>query len=187
MAQLDMIDGRVVEGLASIRAIGESGPGGRARKTRGSAAIAMSPCWPCGRWTSARRASGSTKGSATRSPSSRRSAATSSSRPKPSSPGRPGAGTKPSGRVARRSATRARAGSTRWPQWALGYVSASRGRRREAEEHLLPARPSAVHAERLDVLLPAQWGLAEAALHAGRSRTAPRSSRRGAPAGPRAG
>jgi tetratricopeptide (TPR) repeat protein len=52
-------------------------------------------------------------------------------------------------------------------QWALGYVSASRGRRGEAEEHLLPAVAFGRHAERLDLLLPAQWGLAEAALHAG--------------------
>ncbi len=52
-------------------------------------------------------------------------------------------------------------------RWALGYVSASRGLRAEAEEHLLPAVAFGRHAERLDLLLPAQWGLAEAALHAG--------------------
>jgi len=52
-------------------------------------------------------------------------------------------------------------------QWALGYVSASRGLRAEAEQHLLPAVAFGRHAERLDLLLPAQWGLAEAALHAG--------------------
>ena len=52
-------------------------------------------------------------------------------------------------------------------QWALGYVSASRGRRRRRSS--ISCRPSAFgrHAERLDLLLPAQWGLAEAALHAG--------------------
>ena len=58
-------------------------------------------------------------------------------------------------------------GSHAMSQWALGYVSASRGRRGEAEEHLLPAAAFGRHAERLDLLLPAQWGLAEAALHAG--------------------
>ena len=52
-------------------------------------------------------------------------------------------------------------------QWALGYVEAGRGRRREAEEHLLPALEYGRHAERLDLVLPALWGLAEAALHAG--------------------
>ena len=52
-------------------------------------------------------------------------------------------------------------------QWALGYVGASRGRRGEAEEQLLPAAAFGRHADRLDLLLPAQWGLAEAALHAG--------------------
>ena len=58
-------------------------------------------------------------------------------------------------------------GSHAMAQWALGYVSASRGLRAEAEEHLLPAAAFGRHAERLDLLLPAQWGLAEAALHAG--------------------
>jgi DNA-binding CsgD family transcriptional regulator len=52
-------------------------------------------------------------------------------------------------------------------QWALGYVEAGRGRRREAEEHLLPALEYGRRAERLDLVLPALWGLAEAALHAG--------------------
>jgi DNA-binding CsgD family transcriptional regulator/tetratricopeptide (TPR) repeat protein len=52
-------------------------------------------------------------------------------------------------------------------QWALGYVEAARGHRREAEEHLLPALEYGRRAERLDLVLPALWGLAEAALHAG--------------------
>ena len=52
-------------------------------------------------------------------------------------------------------------------QWALGYVEAGRGRRPEAEEHLLPALEYGRRAQRLDLVLPALWGLAEAALHAG--------------------
>ncbi|HET9681876.1 MAG TPA: BREX system ATP-binding domain-containing protein [Candidatus Limnocylindrales bacterium] len=52
-------------------------------------------------------------------------------------------------------------------EWALGYVEAGRGRRGEAEQHLIPALEFARRAERLDVLLPAQWGLAEAALAGG--------------------
>ncbi len=52
-------------------------------------------------------------------------------------------------------------------RWALGYVEAGRGRRREAEEHLLPALEYGRRSERLDLVLPALWGLAEAALHAG--------------------
>jgi DNA-binding CsgD family transcriptional regulator/tetratricopeptide (TPR) repeat protein len=52
-------------------------------------------------------------------------------------------------------------------RWALGYVEAGRGNRREAEEHLLPALEYGRRAERLDLILPALWGLAEAALHAG--------------------
>ena len=52
-------------------------------------------------------------------------------------------------------------------RWALGYVEAGRGRRPEAEEHLLPALEYGRRAERLDLVLPALWGLAEAALHAG--------------------
>jgi DNA-binding CsgD family transcriptional regulator len=51
--------------------------------------------------------------------------------------------------------------------WALGYVAAGRGRRTEAEQHLLPALEFARRAERLDMLLPVEWGLAEAALHGG--------------------
>jgi DNA-binding CsgD family transcriptional regulator/tetratricopeptide (TPR) repeat protein len=52
-------------------------------------------------------------------------------------------------------------------RWALGYVAAGRGRRSEAEEHLLPALEYGRRAQRLDLVLPALWGLAEAALHAG--------------------
>ena len=59
------------------------------------------------------------------------------------------------------------AGSRMLARWALGYVEAGRGRRREAEEHLLPALAWARAAERVDVTLAAQWGLAEAALQAG--------------------
>ncbi len=60
------------------------------------------------------------------------------------------------------------AGSSRnMAKWALGYVEAGRGRRRVAEEHLLPALEYGRHAERVDLVLPALWGLAEAALHAG--------------------
>jgi len=52
-------------------------------------------------------------------------------------------------------------------QWAIGFVAACRGQRGLAEEHLLPGLAWARGAERVDMLLPAQWGLAEAALHAG--------------------
>src|SRR5690349_4713295 len=58
------------------------------------------------------------------------------------------------------------AGSRVAARWALGYVEAGRGRRREAEEHLVPALVWARAAERPDVTLAAQWGLAEAALQA---------------------
>jgi DNA-binding CsgD family transcriptional regulator/tetratricopeptide (TPR) repeat protein len=58
-------------------------------------------------------------------------------------------------------------GSRAMAQWAIGYVDAARGRRREAEEHLQAALGYGRHAERLDLQLPAQWGLAEAALHGG--------------------
>jgi DNA-binding CsgD family transcriptional regulator len=59
------------------------------------------------------------------------------------------------------------AGSRVMASWAVGYVAAGRGDRREAEEHLLPSLAWARAAERLDMVLPAQWGLAEAALHGG--------------------
>jgi DNA-binding CsgD family transcriptional regulator len=52
-------------------------------------------------------------------------------------------------------------------QWALGYVAAGRGERGAAEDHLLPALAFGRRAGRLDLMLPAQWGLAEAALLAG--------------------
>ncbi|HEX5241031.1 MAG TPA: LuxR C-terminal-related transcriptional regulator, partial [Candidatus Limnocylindrales bacterium] len=58
-------------------------------------------------------------------------------------------------------------GSRAIAQWALGYVEAGRGRRREAEAYLVPAAEFGRLAERLDLLLPAQWGLAEAALVTG--------------------
>jgi DNA-binding CsgD family transcriptional regulator len=56
--------------------------------------------------------------------------------------------------------------------WALGYVAAGRGRVAEAEQHLLPALEFARRAGRLDMLLPAQWGLAEALLWSGAARRA---------------
>jgi DNA-binding CsgD family transcriptional regulator len=61
------------------------------------------------------------------------------------------------------------AGSRVMATWALGYVGVGRGQRSAAEEHLIPAAEFGRHAERLDMLLPAQWGLAEAALVAGDS------------------
>jgi DNA-binding CsgD family transcriptional regulator len=50
---------------------------------------------------------------------------------------------------------------------ALGYVEAGRGRRAAAQEHLSPALEFGRQADRLDMILPALWGLAEAALHGG--------------------
>jgi DNA-binding CsgD family transcriptional regulator len=52
-------------------------------------------------------------------------------------------------------------------KWALGYVEAGKGQLSAAEEHLLPAVEFGRQTERLDMLLPAQWGLAEARLHSG--------------------
>ena len=52
-------------------------------------------------------------------------------------------------------------------QWALGYIHLGRGQRREAEEHLGAAAAFGQQADWLEMLLPAQWGLAEAALVAG--------------------
>jgi DNA-binding CsgD family transcriptional regulator/tetratricopeptide (TPR) repeat protein len=57
-------------------------------------------------------------------------------------------------------------------RWALGYVAAGRGRRTEADEQLTPALAYGRQAERLDLIMPAMWGLAEAALHAGDAATA---------------
>jgi DNA-binding CsgD family transcriptional regulator len=64
------------------------------------------------------------------------------------------------------------AGSHAMARWALGYVAAGRGRRAEAEQHLLPALEFARRAERLDLLLPAQWGLAESMLCSGAAKEA---------------
>ena len=50
---------------------------------------------------------------------------------------------------------------------ALGYVEAGRGNRTAAEAHLVPALEYGRRSERLDLILPAMWGLAEAALHGG--------------------
>ena len=61
------------------------------------------------------------------------------------------------------------AGSRVMATWALGYVELGRGRRAAAEEQLVPAVDFGRRSERLDMLLPAQWGLAEAALVAGDS------------------
>lgn len=51
--------------------------------------------------------------------------------------------------------------------WALGYTAAGRGDRALAESHLRPALEFARRAGWLEMTLPAQWGLAEAALAAG--------------------
>ncbi len=51
--------------------------------------------------------------------------------------------------------------------WALGYIAAGRGDRSLAEFHLRPALERGRHAGWLEFALPAQWGLAEAALMAG--------------------
>jgi len=58
-------------------------------------------------------------------------------------------------------------GSHVMARWALGYVEAGRGGRAAAEEHLIPALAWGRSAERVDMVLPALWGLAEAALHGG--------------------
>jgi DNA-binding CsgD family transcriptional regulator len=50
---------------------------------------------------------------------------------------------------------------------AIGYVEAGRGRRAAAQAQLVPALEFGRHSERLDLILPALWGLAEAALHGG--------------------
>jgi DNA-binding CsgD family transcriptional regulator len=64
------------------------------------------------------------------------------------------------------------AGSRVLAQWALGYVEACRGHRVAAEQHLGPAAEFGRRAERLDLLLPALWGQAEAALWADDPRAA---------------
>ncbi len=58
-------------------------------------------------------------------------------------------------------------GSRNMAQWALGFVAAGRSHRQEAEEHLLPALEFGRRAQRLDFIMPALWGLAEAALQTG--------------------
>ena len=63
-------------------------------------------------------------------------------------------------------------GSRALAQLALGYVAASRGQRDEAEAHLAPALAFAHGGELVDAELQAQWGFAEAALHAGDPETA---------------
>jgi DNA-binding CsgD family transcriptional regulator len=63
-------------------------------------------------------------------------------------------------------------GSHAAARWALGYVDACRGRRADAEQQLFAALDFARGADRLDLMLPAQWGLAEAALQAGDAETA---------------
>ncbi|MEO8571154.1 MAG: AAA family ATPase [Chloroflexota bacterium] len=50
--------------------------------------------------------------------------------------------------------------------WALGYIAAGRGDRSLAESHLRPALELGRRAGWLEFALPAQWGLAEAALMA---------------------
>jgi DNA-binding CsgD family transcriptional regulator len=50
---------------------------------------------------------------------------------------------------------------------ALGYVEAGRGRGAAARDHLTAALEFGRRAGRADMILPALWGLAEAALHAG--------------------
>jgi DNA-binding CsgD family transcriptional regulator len=51
--------------------------------------------------------------------------------------------------------------------WALGWTAAGRGDRAAAEAFLIPAWDDAVRSGVLELQLPAQWGLAEAALVAG--------------------
>jgi DNA-binding CsgD family transcriptional regulator/tetratricopeptide (TPR) repeat protein len=51
--------------------------------------------------------------------------------------------------------------------WALGWTAAGRGDRAGAEAYLAPAYDVARHSGILELQLPAQWGLAEAALMAG--------------------
>jgi DNA-binding CsgD family transcriptional regulator len=52
-------------------------------------------------------------------------------------------------------------------RWVLGWVAAGRGDRVEADSHLRPAVEYGRRAGWLDLVLPPQWGLAEAALMAG--------------------
>jgi DNA-binding CsgD family transcriptional regulator len=57
-------------------------------------------------------------------------------------------------------------------QWALGYIAAGRGDRAAAEAQLAPAIEFGRRAGWLEMTLPPQWGLAEAALMAGDAATA---------------
>lgn len=57
-------------------------------------------------------------------------------------------------------------------RWPLGWIAAARGERAEAESHLKPAVEYGRRSGWLDLVLPAQWGLAEAALMAGDSAAA---------------
>lgn len=56
--------------------------------------------------------------------------------------------------------------------WALGWVAACRGARGEARAHLEPALEYGRRSGWLDLVLPPQWGLAEAALMAGDTQVA---------------
>jgi DNA-binding CsgD family transcriptional regulator len=57
-------------------------------------------------------------------------------------------------------------------RWVLGWVAAGRGLRQEAEAHLRPALEYGRRSGWLDLVLPPQWGLAEAALMSGDPATA---------------
>ncbi|HJP88313.1 MAG TPA: AAA family ATPase [Candidatus Limnocylindrales bacterium] len=57
-------------------------------------------------------------------------------------------------------------------RWGLGYVEAGRGHRSAAEAQLTPALQYGRRSERLDQILPALLGLAQAALHGGDPGTA---------------
>ena len=168
LAQLDVIDGRVAEGIATIRSIGEAVRRDGEEDTgvgcyRDVALLAI-------RAMDFREASvGLDEG-----PPLRGVRRTDVVRPHPPvgrgprSRGRMAAGMTLCGRVGRRSAIQARRGSRMLARWALGYVEAGRGRRREAEEHL-PARAGLRPRARRGSTWARrrQWGLAEAALHAG--------------------
>ena len=56
--------------------------------------------------------------------------------------------------------------------WALGYTAAGRGERASAEDHLRQAVEFGRRADWLEMLLPAWWGMAEAALTSGDATTA---------------
>ncbi|HEY4226952.1 MAG TPA: LuxR C-terminal-related transcriptional regulator [Candidatus Limnocylindrales bacterium] len=56
--------------------------------------------------------------------------------------------------------------------WALGYTAAGRGDRQAAEEYLRPAVEVGRRGDWLEMLLPALWGMAEAALASGDAATA---------------